>query len=174
MLIQKKLIILFLVSFLFSWSGYSQDTIRLQTKEIIIAKVIEVGTKEIKYKKSNNLDGPLYSVKKNVVDFIIYSNNFKEVYEKAMPATEKAAEITENDSKTSNAESVKITELQTQFETKTLKDSYILYLTNGEKIKAKIVKVTSERITYRSPSFLNGPMYYCNINEVANVEPVSE
>jgi hypothetical protein len=46
----------------------------------INAKVLEVGTTEIKYKKSQNPEGPTYVNYKNDVALIEYKNGYKEVY----------------------------------------------------------------------------------------------
>ena len=43
-------------------SAWSQDLITKRTGEDIKAKVTEVGQTEIKYKKYDNPDGPVYSI----------------------------------------------------------------------------------------------------------------
>ncbi|WP_343631958.1 hypothetical protein [Fluviicola sp.] len=59
--------------------SFSQDNIILKTGEEIPAKVLEIGTSEIKYKKTSNLEGPTYSVSKADVFMIKYENGTKEV-----------------------------------------------------------------------------------------------
>ncbi len=61
---------------------YSQDSIVLATNEIIISKVIEVSTLEIKYKRLDNLNGPIYSVLKSEVLKIRYENGTFDVFNK--------------------------------------------------------------------------------------------
>jgi hypothetical protein len=56
------------------------DKILLRTGQEIEAKVIEIGTQEIKYKNCSNLEGPTISILKNDVFMITYSNNTKEVF----------------------------------------------------------------------------------------------
>lgn len=48
--------------------------------DIIEVKVIEVGVSEIKYKKCEHLDGPIYSILKSDVFMIKYSNGEKDVF----------------------------------------------------------------------------------------------
>lgn len=72
--------------------SYSQDNIVLKTGEEISAKVLEIGTSEIKYKKSSNPEGPTYSIAKSDVFMIKYENGTKEVITKIEPADQKPAE----------------------------------------------------------------------------------
>ena len=55
------------------------DNIVLRSGDEISAKVIEVGTSEIKYKKCQNLNGPLYSISKKDVFMIKYANGTKDI-----------------------------------------------------------------------------------------------
>lgn len=54
----------------------AQDSIYFKNKTIVIAKVREVGTSEIKYQMFENLSGPNYLVAKSDVQFIKYSNGY--------------------------------------------------------------------------------------------------
>ena len=54
--------------------GFSQDIIKLKTGLEIKAKIIEVGVKEVKYKKFDFLEGPNYVARKKTVEFIKYEN----------------------------------------------------------------------------------------------------
>lgn len=55
------------------------DNIVLRNGDELSAKVIEVGTSEIKYKKCQNLNGPLYSISKKDVFMIKYANGTKDI-----------------------------------------------------------------------------------------------
>jgi len=55
------------------------DNIILKDGEEISAKVIEVTPDLIKYKKCNNLDGPLFSINKSEVMMIRYSDGTKDI-----------------------------------------------------------------------------------------------
>ncbi|MEP7318790.1 MAG: hypothetical protein ABI921_08605 [Panacibacter sp.] len=63
-----------IVILLFSNIVFSQDQIIKRNGQVIKAKVIEVGTSEIKYKLPDNIDGPLYAIDKNQISKIIYEN----------------------------------------------------------------------------------------------------
>lgn len=71
---------LFVLCSLLLFSATAQDTIFKTDSAIIQAKVTEVGDETIKYKKFNNLDGPIYNIKKTDVRIIVYQNGEKEIY----------------------------------------------------------------------------------------------
>ncbi len=58
--------------------------------EEVEAKIIEVGIDEIKYKKCNNLEGPIYTSLKKDVFMVKYSNGDKDVYEEEKPLASEA------------------------------------------------------------------------------------
>lgn len=76
----KKFSLLLLVMSIWSISK-AQDHIVTKKAEIIEAKVIEVGTTGIKYKKWNYLDGPNYSISKDAISKIKYQNGDEEIFE---------------------------------------------------------------------------------------------
>lgn len=55
------------------------DLIILNTGDDISAKVVEITSTEIKYKKCENINGPIYSIQKSEVFTIRYSNGSKEI-----------------------------------------------------------------------------------------------
>jgi hypothetical protein len=55
------------------------DIITLKNGDEILAKVIEINTTEIKYKRCDNLEGPLNVIRKSEVFSIKYSNGTKEI-----------------------------------------------------------------------------------------------
>ena len=63
-----------LLFFFLSNNCFSQDTIIKRDNEIIVAKIIEVDSKSVKYKKNNYLDGPLFILEKYKIRKIIYKN----------------------------------------------------------------------------------------------------
>jgi len=74
---QIGLIAFFLL--LFVGNGHAQDVIYKKDGVKIEAKVQEIGTSEIRYKKFSNLDGPVYVIFKSQVSMIIYENGTHEV-----------------------------------------------------------------------------------------------
>ncbi|MEI6488019.1 MAG: hypothetical protein WCP52_03605 [Bacteroidota bacterium] len=77
----KKTLLLF-VAFFVSQFLFSQDTILKYSGESIVAKVLEIGPLEIKYKKFDFQDGPTYIIKKDDVDWIRYAGGLKEHFER--------------------------------------------------------------------------------------------
>jgi len=67
---------------LFSIKISAQDTIIKNSGEQVIAKVMEITPKEIKYKRFDFVDGPMYVEKKTNIDFIKFSNGVVEHFEK--------------------------------------------------------------------------------------------
>jgi len=69
-----KYIFLFILFICSSNSIQAQDTLLMRYSENIIVKVIEVGTTEVKYKKQDNLNGPMFSILKSDLLMIKYEN----------------------------------------------------------------------------------------------------
>lgn len=79
-----KLLLSGLFLILFHTSGLAQDTIMKMDRSQLIVKIIEVEQHQIKYKRWNYVDGPLYSINKSEIFMIIYKNGEREI----MPPTE--------------------------------------------------------------------------------------
>lgn len=75
-----KNLILFCISFPITF--FSQDIIFKKDAEEIQAKVMEIGTNDIKYKKFSNPNGPTYVISKNDLFMIKYENGEKDVFNK--------------------------------------------------------------------------------------------
>ncbi|MBS1636030.1 MAG: hypothetical protein JST26_08955 [Bacteroidetes bacterium] len=58
----------------------AQDTIYFKSGEFATGKVLEVTPGEVKYKKSQVPDGPVYTSYKSDVALIQYKNGYKEVF----------------------------------------------------------------------------------------------
>jgi hypothetical protein len=69
-----KYILLFILFICSSNIIKAQDTLYMRTSESILVKVIEVGTTEVKYKKLDNLNGPIFSILKSDLLIIKYEN----------------------------------------------------------------------------------------------------
>ncbi len=71
----------FFVLFVFlSFSGYSQDIIVSKDGKTIKARVVEITQSEIKYRRFDNLNGPLISISKDGILIINYENGTKETF----------------------------------------------------------------------------------------------
>lgn len=76
----KKIIFSALATIFTLINCYSQDIITKKNSEDIQAKVIEVTTTEIKYKKFDNQNGPTFTLLKSDVLMIRYENGSKDIF----------------------------------------------------------------------------------------------
>jgi hypothetical protein len=68
--------------------SFSQDIITTKAGEDILAKISEVGHTEIKYRKFDNPDGPMFTLLRSDVLMIRYENGTKDVFnDEPKPAT---------------------------------------------------------------------------------------
>jgi hypothetical protein len=77
-----KYILLFILFICSSNIIKAQDTLSTRYGESILVKVIEVGTAEVKYKKLDNLNGPMFSMLKSDLLMIKYENGTNEDFSK--------------------------------------------------------------------------------------------
>ncbi len=73
----KKLFVFFLLQANLQ-TGFSQDTLIKSDLSQLVVKVIEISSSEIKYKKINFQDGPVYSEPKSAIATVYFSNHFHE------------------------------------------------------------------------------------------------
>ena len=76
----KKLILSTTVTILIFSFCFSQDIITKKSGEDIQAKVIEVTTSEIKYKKFDNQTGPIFTISTMELLMIRYENGSKDIF----------------------------------------------------------------------------------------------
>jgi hypothetical protein len=77
----KKVVFIFSLAFLQLLMN-AQDIIFTKVGEVYEGKILEITETSVKYKKSNNLDGPVYSIDKSKVTKIKYSNGSTDVFSK--------------------------------------------------------------------------------------------
>jgi hypothetical protein len=65
---------------------HAQDTLVLRSDEHLLVKILEITPTEVKYKRTNNPDGPLYSNFKWEVRYITYSNGTQDHFKETKPA----------------------------------------------------------------------------------------
>lgn len=147
--------ILFVISMLFSIVCYSQtDYIMLKSGEELNVKITEIGSDDVKYKKSNFLEGPDFVISNSEIFMIKFSNGDKQVFDNNEVKKESAiySEIEEGRSvqlytaRTYSSKSLQVgsmIELRTKESIKD-KDGYVLikanqlvYATVNESQKAK-------------------------------------
>jgi hypothetical protein len=84
-----KYILLFILFICSSNITKAQDTLSMRSGENILVKVIEVGTSEVKYKKQDNLNGPIFSILKSDLLIIKYENGTKDDFSSIKKIEEK-------------------------------------------------------------------------------------
>ncbi len=67
--------------FLVSFDSFAQDVIVFRNGDEVQAKIVEISSTSLKYKKWDNLDGPLYSNDKTEVFMVKFQNGTKEVFD---------------------------------------------------------------------------------------------
>ena len=85
----KKIITCFFATLFVANSLFSQDILTKKTGDDIKAKVLEVTTTEVKYKKFDNLNGPVFSILKSELLLIRYENGSKDVFNDSKKVEEK-------------------------------------------------------------------------------------
>lgn len=103
----KRSIIAIVISSFFTTMS-AQDIIVKKDGSVIQAKVSEIGTSEIKYKKWSNQDGPTYAITKGEILAITYQNGEKEMFNNTPVAsnqtsTQQKSQLIERPTATNNA-----------------------------------------------------------------------
>lgn len=80
MKINFRFMILWIVLLIYGLSATAQDIIVFNDGSVERVKVLEINANEIKYKKWDNLEGPLYSVDKSKIMTINYQNGTSEKF----------------------------------------------------------------------------------------------
>jgi len=81
----KHLVLLFLAIVCLGPCIRAQDTLVMRKGEQIVVRVLEVSPDEIRYKRFDSPDGPVYIAAKWEVNYVIYANGRKESYATVQP-----------------------------------------------------------------------------------------
>ena len=76
----KKPLCTFIMTIVSVLSLYSQDVIVKRDGSTILSKVLEVNPESVKYKKTSNIEGPIYSINISDIFSINYANGEKELF----------------------------------------------------------------------------------------------
>ncbi|MBR6310704.1 MAG: hypothetical protein IKR52_05845 [Paludibacteraceae bacterium] len=82
---------------------FAQDIIICKNAKRIDAKIEEVSTETIKYKKTNNLNGPTFIINVSEIATVIYGNGDVEIYD-LTPSLNNTTTLTSNTAKTKKTE----------------------------------------------------------------------
>lgn len=80
MKINFRFIILWMALLIYGSSAIAQDIIVFNDGSVERTKILEINDNEVKYKKWDNLDGPLYSANKSTIMTINYQNGTSEKF----------------------------------------------------------------------------------------------
>ena len=83
----KRTILLLFAALFGVLTAAAQDLIVKTDATKIEAKVIEITTEAVRYKRFSNPDGPTYVLPVKDIHYIQYANGEKEYYTKTIPAT---------------------------------------------------------------------------------------
>ena len=134
-------------------SVYAQDIITLKNGDEIKAKVEEISSTEVRYKRFENLQGPTIVVAKSDVFFINYENGRREVItpleETPASKTTKMAETKATETQKTQ-KTPKVQETTRVQETPKVQRFYLdtIVLKTGEKIEAKEIQIFAKKIKY--------------------------
>ncbi len=104
-----KIKLFFIVAFLLHFGSIKAQDLLIKTNgEESKVKVVEIGKEFIRYKKNDNLNGPIYSISLNEVFFILYQNGSKEVFNDLSLNTSKHNQNIKIDSKIINTNDLAI------------------------------------------------------------------
>lgn len=76
----RKIFFILFIAILFSGTAGAQDRIYRQNGKIVEAKIIEIGSSEIKYREFNNADGPVYVLETDRVKKIVFANGTEQKF----------------------------------------------------------------------------------------------
>jgi hypothetical protein len=76
----KKIALLFCHLFFSSIAAFSQDTLYKRNGDILLTRILEINPENIKYKKFELPDGPIYIIEKSELFMVRYQNGLKEVF----------------------------------------------------------------------------------------------
>ena len=77
---KKTVFLIICVVFAFNATIFAQDVITKKDGTDIQAKVLEVNTTEIKYKKTDNQNGPIFTSLKSEILMVRYENGTKDIF----------------------------------------------------------------------------------------------
>jgi len=87
----RKIILLSGILFCLLQAGISQDKIYRNNGKVVEAKIIEIGSSEIKYKEFNNPDGPVYVLEADRIKKIVFQNGKEQKFEDNLKDPERYA-----------------------------------------------------------------------------------
>lgn len=60
---------------------FGQDTLYFKNKTTVVVKIVEINSAQLKYKRFDNLDGPLFVTEKKDIEYVVYKTGLREVFD---------------------------------------------------------------------------------------------
>jgi len=160
----KRILPAFLL--LFSYVFNAQDTLYFKDSKKVVILLLETGATNIKYKRFDNQGGPTYTVLKNDVAFIAFTDGKRENFENPVAvspvAVKKDSVITKKDT---------VVKQNTQLEDKPVvtPGADTIFFKSGKTTEAKIITVQEGEIKYKLYNYQDGPTYQASKSEVKQI-----
>lgn len=90
--IMKKILTICICILMTTMSLFAQDIIVTKDAKKIDAKILEVSTSEVRYKELDNLEGPIFILRTDEINSIIYANGKVVIYNQPKSEEEQARE----------------------------------------------------------------------------------
>jgi hypothetical protein len=123
----------------------AQDTIIKRNDVRIIGKVTEIGPAEVKYRRMDMPDGPLFIERKEEIRMIIYKGGQKEIFDAPVTSIRvgdepPVAAVMEDPGTNGSCDSI--------------------FTKDNSYVRGYVVRLTNEEVRFSRPGFKNGPVYF--------------
>ncbi len=137
---QNFIITLIAIALMMNFSTNAQDTIVKLNHEMILSKIVEVSTEVVKYKKQDNLSGPVYMINKSEINQIIYKNGMVDKFN--------TPTLYYNQAKANNNKPNGNVEYYSESESKVIDTAahYIINLIDGTRLKGKLISQNEKEV----------------------------
>lgn len=139
----------------------AQDIIIKNDKIEIESKVIEINDTSIKYKKWDNLDGPIYNISKMAVFMIVYANGQKEVIKQSVNSGVVSIQNPPNTNKTNET-----SKLQSQINQSNLTKIDTVLDYNNIRVKYKPTRIN---VGFQSPFSFGSDQEFRIVKNILNI-----
>lgn len=156
----RRLILFFCLIFIKSF--HAQDTLFMKNSEKRAVLLLEVNPDNVKYKRFDLKEGPTYTVNKNELLYVRYSNGIKEYFEKPKAVDPPAAPQSQ-DSVAKNTEK----NPESDFFAGDRPDT--IFFNSGKVSVVKVLIAGSSEIKYKIFTYQDGPTYVASTAEVRQI-----
>jgi len=135
-----------------------QDTLYFNSKNKLTVQLLEINPENLKYKRSDNLTGPIYTINKSEISHVVYKNGVKESFETKLPEKPKETETSKSEDGKGKTE---------DFFAGDKADT--IYFLSGKRTAAKILIISTNDVKYKLFDFQDGPTYTAGKSELKGI-----